>query len=113
MKRPNSIKVGATKWDIVWSEKKTRQHPESHDRVLGLTVHKEQTIYIDTSAKECGQRDTLLHEVLHVIMGVYSFAPSSKGTMADREEKLIGSLAPTLLDTMQRNKAAFAWMMEG
>lgn len=113
MSRPNSIRIGATKWDIVWSEKKTKRHPEGNDRVLGLTIHKEQTIYIDDSTKECGQKDTLLHEVLHAIMGVYSFAPSARGKELEREEKLICSMTPALLDTMQRNKKAFAWMMEG
>jgi len=100
MKKPTKFKSGFFTWKIVWAKEKTEE-------VFGKTcvVNKTITIYSHDNAEI--QRETLFHELLHVVgedkyESIFNFEPEKKEP--DKEENLIRLLSPALMQTLCDNK---------
>jgi hypothetical protein len=100
MKKPIKFKSGFFTWKIVWS-------PEKTEEMFGKTdiVSKTVTIYKNDNGEI--ERETLFHELLHVIGedkydSVFQYEPDKKDI--DKEENMIRLLSPSLMQTLSDNK---------
>lgn len=96
---PKAIRVGATKHEIIVSEKKADliAHRSGHQYVQGALDHWWGTIILHPLQSKDQMRQTLLHEVLHACFRkVWT-------NEQEYEEDVVSFLAPILLDTLQRN----------
>lgn len=110
MKRPKSVLIGPCKWKVKWGAKKIKKHESFITDAYGLSVPMENTIYVDDALPLDSQREIFFHELLHSIMSTYQIA--IVGSKEDREEALVGTLSPLLLDTLKRNSDMAEWLME-
>ena len=100
MKKPTKFKSGFFTWKIVWS-------PEKTEEMFGKTdiVAKVVTIYKNDNGEI--ERETLFHELLHVVGedkydAVFQYEPDKKDV--DKEENMIRLLSPSLMQTLSDNK---------
>lgn len=74
--------------------------PQSHD-ALGVCNRTTQRIVIRAGLTPAKTRETLLHEVIHAIIGTSRIDPFDAPD--DAEETLVSQLAPLLLMTLRAN----------
>ena len=100
MRKPLKFKSGFYSWKIVWSKEKT-------DEMFGKTDIGTKTVTIYKQDNEEIERETLFHEILHVVgedkyEAVFSFIVEKKDW--DKEENLIRLLSPALMQVLSDNK---------
>ena len=100
MRKPLKFRSGFYTWKIVWSKEKT-------DEMFGKTEIANKTVTIYKQDNEEIERETLFHEILHVVGedksdSIFSFEPEKKEL--DREENLIRLLSPALMQVLCDNK---------
>ena len=100
MKKPTKFKSGFFTWKIVWAKEKA-------DEMFGktCTVNKTITIYAHENSEIL--RETLFHELLHVVgedkyESIFNFEQEKKEL--DKEENLIRLLSPALMQVLCDNK---------
>jgi len=100
MLKPTKFKSGFYTWTIYWSK-------EAVTEVIGKTddLHKVITIYNQANIQV--ERETLFHELLHVVgedkyEGIFNFEQEKKDL--DREENLVRILSPVLMQLLSDNK---------
>lgn len=99
MKKPTKFKAGCYSWKIYWSE-------EDADEMYGKTDHSTKVITIYQCKTEEILKETLLHELLHVVMedkaeAIFNFDPDKKEY--DKEENLIRLISPVLMQIINDN----------
>jgi hypothetical protein len=113
---PKKLQVGPTTWRIEYSaDELARLANAGADDMFGCTLPQEHRILVHEKRPLDGIKETLLHEIIHCINHVYALEVPhclSEESAHVREERLVASLAPALLDTMQRNKKLFNWLKE-
>jgi hypothetical protein len=82
MEMPKKIQVGSQTWDIV--EKARKGDLSLSEDSFGYTLHRENTIVIDSTAAKSRKQQTLLHEILHAIR--YSFGNPTTPKKTDDAE---------------------------
>lgn len=68
-------------------------------------IARQQILVADDLAPD-QERDTILHEVLHGLLGMLNVIPKNKA-----EERVVMTLAPILLDTLRRNPALVTYLL--
>ena len=99
MRKPTKFKCGCFTWKIYWSEEEADEiygKTDTHTKTVTMYAHKNQEIV----------RETLLHELLHVVMedkaeAVFNFDPDKKEY--DKEENLIRLISPVLMQLIIDN----------
>lgn len=76
------------------------------DACYGIFGNRELVIYLDRENSPERMKVTLLHEVLHALIGVANMAE------ATTEEEAVNRLAPLVLNFIRENKAAVAYLQE-
>lgn len=109
MRKPTKFKSGCYTWKIFWSE-------ELADEMYGKTDSSIKTITIYKCANEEMIRETLLHELLHVVMedkaeAVFNFDPDKKEY--DKEENLIRLISPVLMQLINDNPELVRFLSKG
>lgn len=108
MKRPRRVEVGPFRFRVRWSRKATHAAAcADGDLVLGSCSHRTETITVDPDQTPGMQRDTLLHECLHAVLG-----NSGAQLEDDEEERLVRTLSPLLLDLLRRNPTLVRFLLE-
>ena len=77
--------------------------------VLGSTDHDQLVIVIDGRAPGGVRRDTLLHELLHVVTEITGLHFKWGD---ERDEEIVRRLSPILLELLRRNPDAVAYLMD-
>lgn len=100
MKKPVSFLSGYYKWTIYWSK-------ERAEELFGKTDSSTKTITIYQCESKQIEKETLLHELLHVALedksdAIFNYEPESKSH--DKEENLIRLLSPALMNILADNK---------
>tara|TARA_E500000305_G_C3820114_1_gene142480 strand:- start:118 stop:447 length:330 start_codon:yes stop_codon:yes gene_type:complete len=100
MRKPTKFKSGFYNWKIVWSKEKT-------DELFGKTDIITKTVTIYKQDNEEIERETLFHELMHVVGedkydAIFSYEPEKKEL--DREENLIRLLSPSMMQMFSDNK---------
>lgn len=85
------IRVGQTQWEVIVT-------PHMDD--FGRTEYQEATILLNQYQTADQIRDSLLHELLHVLLFSYGIVI---GTM-EQEEAVVKTLAPVLLELLCTNQ---------
>ena len=98
MKKPDSFKAGFYNWTIVWSE-------EEVDSCFGKTDAGTKTIIIYKQGNDQVEKETLLHELLHVALddkceSIFNV----EGSVNDKEENLIRLLSPVIMQIICDNR---------
>lgn len=92
--RPSNVRVGPYTYTIEYRDNVCDSEPD----LFGLTLSREQRIFISSRQTiEC-ERDTLLHEVMHAV-----FASSGLFKEVDNEERVVATLATWLTMVLQDN----------
>ena len=99
MKKPTKFKSGCYTWKIYWSE-------EEADELYGKTDHSTKTVTIYQCKTDEILRETLLHELLHVVLedkaeAIFNFDPDKKEF--DKEENLVRLMSPVLMQLINDN----------
>ena len=99
MRKPTKFKSGCYNWQIYWSQ-------EEAEEMYGKTDTHTKTITIYKCKNDEITRETLLHELLHVVMedkaeAIFNFAPAKKEY--DKEETLIRLISPVLMQIIIDN----------
>lgn len=98
MERPTRLKVGCFIWTIKWSE---RIDLENSD--MGATITDRCEIWMATKYPLQVQRETLLHEILHVVAHD-SFYQRTDGEDQDQaEERMCRLFSPRLMQIFRDN----------
>ncbi len=85
------LRVGPYTYDVCFVPDR-----EKMDGSVGLTKPDQQLVYVWTGAHPDQVRDTLLHEVLHVVFETFSIS-------GDSEESFVRPMATGLLHVMKAN----------
>jgi len=109
MKKPTKFKSGYFNWKIYWSD-------EVAEELYGKTDTSTKTVTIYKCANEQMTRETLLHELLHVVMedkaeAVFNFDPDKKEY--DKEENLIRLISPVLMQLLADNPELVKFLSKG
>jgi len=99
MKKPSKFKCGCFTWSIYWS-------PEEAEELYGKTDHSTKTVTIYKCKNDEVTRETLLHELLHVVLedksdAIFNFEPEKKDY--DKEENLVRLISPVLMQLINEN----------
>jgi hypothetical protein len=76
---------------------------QENEVLFGRYDSHESKITIDGSGHPSVQRETLLHEILHAIIGHTNLSSEGGPLSGDAEEAVIRAISPMLLDTLRRN----------
>ena len=100
MRKPLKFKSGFFSWKIIWSKERT-------DEMFGKTDITNKTVTIYKQENEEIERETLFHEILHVVGedkydSIFYFEPEKKDI--DKEENLIRLISPALMQVLCDNK---------
>jgi hypothetical protein len=106
---PYRVKVGPHTYmlDI------NRQRCADHEVSFGITFHETTEVALHPDVSRSQAQDTLMHELLHATFHMLGFGPArnDEGMLShENEERLVRSLAPTLLDILQRNPRLVAYL---
>ena len=96
---PRTIRVGPYRYKIV-----DRHGSEN----LGECEVDKLTIHVQVGQPPDGERDTLLHELLHACI---AHSGLDRRLADDVEEDVVRSLSPILLDTLSRNRALVRYLL--
>lgn len=120
IKYPKHVKIGAKRykihWDAEsWANRPADEHPES---AWGLTDHKLLMIWINPTLHTINKRETLLHEVLHILFActggdvVSEMLPKHEHS-GEAEEFIVSRLEAPMFAFLLDNPAALAFLMIG
>lgn len=108
---PEHIDVGPFRYTITADElSRHRAQEASQTILLGQTDHNELTIVLSEKMPDGVARETLMHELLHVVNEVTGLR--SKWGNA-KEERIVRRLSPVLLELLQRNPDAVNFLTSG
>ena len=100
MGRPKSFKLHGYKWKIKYDDSETLDGED-----LGMT--RTDTFEVDIATKNLPEmtiRDTLLHELLHVVMNDVIEVVKSKMSKDEIEEMIVRGLTPKIMQLFSDNK---------
>jgi hypothetical protein len=114
---PDEVKLGPHTFKIYWSQTHWNRLTLEEDglgRLVGRTHHPKCEIYIKPGMSLSQSRDTLLHEILHVLIGTgvglnYRVAIAEN---ADLEEAIVATVTPWLLGVLRDNPAVLAYLTD-
>ena len=106
MRKPTKFKCGCYNWQIYWSQ-------EEADEMYGKTDSSTKVVTIYKCKNDEITRETLLHELLHVVMedkaeAIFNFDSDSKNY--DKEENLIRLISPVLMQLIMDNPELFDFL---
>jgi hypothetical protein len=105
--RPYSVLVLGQSFAVVF-EATAGTLVKDRDRKYGETDLGAQRMTVRDDLGPDQERDTVLHEVLHALLGVGGAA----GLSSDEEETVVRLLAPTMLDVLRRNPVLVRYLTE-
>lgn len=107
---PKSVQIGPYTYEIILDSKKLDEIKlkENDGDLCGYVNHKKQKITIDPKQGPDMLADTLLHEMFHAILS--SGFPDEE---LSNEERIVGVLATTTLDTLRRNPKVTEFILNG
>lgn len=96
---PKHVTVGPFRFTVTLDENaclrdSVNQGESAHN--FGLMLPLQQKIVVNPVQGDDMKRDTILHEVLHAIL-------MGAGLEDELEERIVSTISPALLDTLQRN----------
>jgi len=103
MNPPDSILIGATRWTV---DHRDLNADNDDGYVYGRTKHAQAAIQLHNDQHPSCARDTLLHEILHAILG---YSPLT--LRHDEEEQIVRSIAPWLLTTLRDNPSLIEYLL--
>lgn len=108
MRKPTKFTSGCYTWSIYWSS-------EEAEEMYGKTDSHNKTVTIYKCKNKEITRETLLHELLHVVMedkaeAVFNFESDSKSY--DKEENLIRLISPVLMQLINDNPELWEYLSE-
>ena len=107
MKRPETIKVGAMSYKVVYDKAALDAIAVlSHKHLMGDTSHLHLLMTIDDTLPEQVIRDTLLHETLHTLWVSGGF-----GDLEMTQEQLVSALTPRLLSVLRDNPVLAGYLV--
>ena len=119
MVKPSQVKIGPFLYKILWSEKSwqkyapTEYKDKSH---RGLTDPDAHHILIQGwGTSEDGQKETLLHELIHACLSVVGFAEIIKEVSkasVDVEEIAVRCLSPFLQEMLKENPKVVEYLLD-
>ena len=101
---PDLVVVMHQRWSVLYCDNLV-EAKAAH----GLTVYQDRTIYIDSNLAYDGKVDTLLHEVMHVIMDL---GETRCWLPQESEEYVIRSISPKILDFLRGNNTEWMYSEE-
>lgn len=103
---PSSVHVGPVTYDVRQVRKLD---------VLGETVCDNSEITIlRVGQSRASKRVTILHEILHAIIGESALKPDGRHKMVrDHEEAVVSTLAPWLLQVLRDNPKLIDYLLDG
>lgn len=111
--KPQSILVGSAKYDVHWSEESWTYQMKSRNlrttELLGTTDVVKEAMWINPEASDNQKADTLLHEVLHAIVGTAGIELAGSG---DTEERAVSVISPWLLLVLKTNPELIAYLLD-
>jgi hypothetical protein len=103
-RRPSKVKVAGYEYRITWAKHQENVHEDGD--ADGKVIHRDKRIIVALSQHEEWQRETLLHEILHVCYFVSAQAESKLST----EEEAVRPLSLMLFQTLQSNPQLTRWL---
>lgn len=106
---PTSVQVGHVRYAVVLDG----QFLDDADTVHGLCSIKHQRIVLHPEQGADQLRESTLHELMHAIIRGNGLGELSEGDAVldpAREERVIASVAPILLDMLRRNPRLVAYL---
>ena len=98
MPKPTKFKSGYYTWKIKWSDEKA-------DEAFGKTCSSTKTVTIYKQDNEQVEKETLLHEILHVALEDKAEAIFNLDEKVEnKEENLIRLLSPSLMNILENKK---------
>jgi len=120
IKYPKRIKFGAKSYKVHWSADDWVTRPEDNriDGAWGLTDHQKLGIWISPELHETNKRETLLHEILHVLHAnsggnVLNDMIPKHEQATDAEEFIVSRLEAPLMSFLVENPAVLAFIVIG
>lgn len=120
IKYPKHVKFGAKRykihWDAEsWTNRPADEHPES---AWGLTDHRSLGVWINPTLHRVNKRETLLHEVLHILFScsggdVVSDVLPKHEHANEAEEFIVSRLEAPLMAFLVDNPAVLAFIVVG
>lgn len=109
MKKPSKFKCGCFTWTINWST-------DTAEELFGKTDHSTKTVTIYKCDNEEVTRETLLHELLHVVLedksdAIFNFEADKKDY--DKEENLVRLVSPVLMQLINDNPELLKFLSKG
>jgi predicted SprT family Zn-dependent metalloprotease len=101
MKLPDTVRIGAAEYTI---------RRRKMDDLYGHTEHIKARIELDTRQADTHIRDTMLHEVLHVVFHQAGLAATVDNWTHDFEELMVTVLTPWLLSAIRDNPQLVAFL---
>jgi Zn-dependent peptidase ImmA (M78 family) len=101
MNLPDSVRVGAATYTF-----KRRKM----DALYGQTHHRKAVINLNTKQADTQLRDTVLHEILHVIFNQAGMASILDTWTHEHEEMMTRLLAPWVLSVIRDNPDLLAFL---
>ncbi|KKL69757.1 hypothetical protein LCGC14_2111710 [marine sediment metagenome] len=107
VKRPSLVWIGARPYTIEYSHDKIMiKCGEERKALLGTSNHHNLTVLIDDGVAEQTIRDTLWHEIMHLV-----WYDAGTGDMSMNEEEIVGTLTPRLVSMMRVNPEVMTYML--
>jgi hypothetical protein len=120
VKYPKRIKFGAKSYKVHWSAEDWVSRPEDkrEDSCWGITDHQKLGIWISPELHPTNQRETLLHEILHVLHAcsggdVVSDVLPKHEHANEAEEFIVSRLEALLMAFLVDNPAVLAFIVIG
>lgn len=120
IKYPKYLKIGAKRYKCHWSAEEWLNRPaeDRQESGWGLTDHKVLGIWINPELHEVNRRETLLHEVLHILHAtsggdIVSDMIAKHEHSHEAEEFIVSRLEAPLLLFLMDNPAALAFIVVG
>jgi hypothetical protein len=107
---PKKIKVGSQLFDVI--ENSRHRDGMLNDSTYGYTLETENLIVIDVELALSRKKVTLLHELMHAIIGTFdtSIRPAKNLDFQALEHYFIGILEDPLLMLIQDNPELLEWL---
>jgi hypothetical protein len=107
VKPPNSVVIGPYRYEVSVDEAAINAHSVNvQEECIGRVDRWDQTIVIRPGLGADVERESVLHELLHVVTRVVGLGQH------DNEERFVTAMAPTLLDALRRNPRLVRYLTE-
>lgn len=108
---PETIDAGPYTFEVSTDESDfLRMCRQMRADLYGATDFPNLRIIISADVAPAKQRNTILHELLHVVIDTTNADENLDG---EAEEALVQRLSPLLLDTLRRNPQLVTFLMDG